>query len=207
MIRLYLVRHGQTEWNLEGRMQGNKDSPLTDLGLYQAKQLGESLKNVNIDLVYSSSSERTMNTAKIIVGNRKVDIIPTAQLKEMNFGFWEGMTFEVIKEQYPDLYQCFWNTPHLLSDFPGESFQQLKNRVVGFVNKIIEENEGKDILIVTHGIVLKMLITNFKGLEIKDIFQGEILKPTSLTVVEVEKDIYNIVKCGDTEHYNIKVEE
>ena len=125
----------------------------------------------------------------------------------MNFGFWEGMTFEEIKVQYPDLYQCFWNTPHLLSQCPGESFEQLKHRVVTFINKIVEENEGKDILVVTHGIVLKILIANFKGLTLKDIFKDQVLKPTSLTVVEVENNNYNIVKYGDTEHYNLKVEE
>lgn len=207
MTRLYLVRHGQTEWNIEGRMQGSKDSPLTDLGIYQAKQLGKSLEKVNIDIVYSSSSERTMNTAKIIVGKRKINILPTDELKEMNFGFWEGMTFEVIKEQYQELYQTFWNTPHLLRDCPGESFEQLKNRLVGFVNKVIQQHEGKDILLVTHGVALKMIINTFKGLDIKDIFQGEILKPTSLTVVEVENNNYNIVKYGDIEHYNLQLEE
>lgn len=207
MTRLYLVRHGQTEWNLEGRMQGSKDSPLTELGIYQAKQLGKSLDKVNIDMVYSSSSERTMTTAKIIVGQRELNIIPRDELKEMNFGFWEGMTFDEIREKYEDLYQSFWNTPHLLNECPGESFEELRDRLIGFVNRVIKDHEGKDILLVTHGVALKMIINSFKGLDIKDVFQGEILKPTSLTVVEVEGNNYEFLKYGDTEHYNLRVEE
>lgn len=206
MTRLYLTRHGQTQWNIEGRMQGSKDSPLTELGINQAILLGKWLKDTHIDVVYTSSSERAHHTSKLIIGDREIRIIPMDELKEMNFGLWEGMTFEVIEEQYGELFNSFWNTPHLLEDFHGESFKDFRVRVVGAINKIIADNEGKDILVVAHAVVIKMLMSHFENTPLEKLFDDRMIHPTSLSVVEVEKDEYNIIKYADTSHYNIQVE-
>ncbi|WP_163192916.1 histidine phosphatase family protein [Clostridium thermarum] len=203
MTRLYLTRHGETEWNIEGRMQGSKDSPLTELGIRQAMQLGKRLKDTKIDVVYSSPSGRAYNTAKLILGDRKVNIIPMEELMEMNFGIWEGMTFDVIRKEYKEQYDTFWNTPHLLKDFPGESFEQLKLRGVSAVNKIISENEGKDILIVGHALIVKAIMSHFENLPTEKLLDDRFIQPTSLSVVEVEQDRYEIVKYADTAHYDI----
>lgn len=205
MTRLYLTRHGETEWNLEGRIQGSRDSALTEKGIQQARQLGKWLANTHIDRVYSSSSQRAYQTARLIVGNRDLSIVPVDELKEMNLGIWEGCKFAEIQEMYEEQFQTFWSTPHLLSDCPRESFESLKSRVVSAIVKIIEENPGKDILIVAHAIALKSIMSYFENLPLERLFDERILQPTSLSVVEVEQGIFRVIQYGDTEHYRLTV--
>lgn len=205
MTQLYLTRHGQTEWNLEGRMQGSKDSPLTTLGRNQAIQLGKWLQNTNIDEAYSSSSERAFHTSKLILGDRDIPLTAMDELKEMNFGIWEGQTFDFIKNTYKEQYNYFWNTPHLLKDFPGETFEDLRLRVVSTINKIVKENDDKNILIVTHAIALKTLMSYFEKLPLYKLFDDRMIHPTSLSVVQFRDNKYEIIKYADTEHYNLKI--
>jgi len=205
MTRLYLTRHGETEWNLEGRMQGSKNSNLTGKGMEQAIQLGKWLEATHIDAVYSSSSGRALHTAELIVGERELSIVPLDELKEMNFGFWEGETFDVIREKCYEQYQCFWNTPHLLKDFPGETFEEFKTRVVSSITEIVNENEGKDVLVVAHALVLKFILSYFENTPLEKLFDDRIIHPTSLSIVEFNNDNFQIIKYGDTEHYNVKI--
>ena len=205
MTRLYLTRHGQTEWNLEGRMQGSKNSNLTSKGIEQAMQLGKWLEATHIDIVYSSSSGRALHTTELIVGDRNLPIVSLDELKEIHLGPWEGETFDVIKENFYEQYEAFWNTPHLLKDFPGETFENFKTRVVSAITKIVNENEGKDVLVVAHALVLKFILSYFENTPLEKLFDDRIIQSTSLSVVELNDNKYEIIKYGDTEHYNIKI--
>jgi probable phosphoglycerate mutase len=101
---LYLTRHGQTTWNVEHRVQGHLNSPLTDLGLEQASRLGYALSDVHFDAIYSSPSPRALRTAEIIRGTRPSRIIPHDSLREMHMGDWEGLRFDEIESTYPVQY-------------------------------------------------------------------------------------------------------
>ncbi|WP_412973888.1 histidine phosphatase family protein [Paenibacillus sp. OAS669] len=94
---LYLTRHGETEWNVEGKLQGHKDSPLTNLGKRQAKWLGASLKEIEFDAIYSSPSPRTYQTAEIIREERKIELSSCDSLKEIGLGSWEGQKDHILK--------------------------------------------------------------------------------------------------------------
>lgn len=205
MTRLYLTRHGQTEWNLEGRMQGSMESSLTELGRKQAMQLGKRLENTKIDAVYSSSSQRAMQTAALIVGSRQVEIHPVKELIELNMGIWEGRKFDEIKAEHAEQFAMFWNTPHLLKECPGESFESLRCRAISAIERILQANEGKDVLVVAHAIVLKMIMSYFEKLPLERLFDERILQPTSLSIVEVNQAEIQIIKYGDTEHYSIVI--
>jgi phosphoserine phosphatase len=205
MTRLYLTRHGQTEWNLEGRLQGSMDSSLTQKGIEQALQLGKWLKGTNIDVVYSSSSQRALHTAKLITEGRNINISETDELKEMNLGYWEGLMFDEIHENYGRDFNCFWNSPHTFKNFPGETYEEFKTRVIGVVEEIIAENKGKDVLIVTHAIVLKFILSHFDNRAMDNLIDGTLIHPTSLSVVEVDEDKHKIVKFANTEHYNVRL--
>lgn len=206
MTRLYLTRHGETEWNVERRMQGSKESNLTEKGRTQARQLGRRLDNTNIDVVYSSPSNRAFQSAELIVGNRDIEIIKIDDLIEMNFGIWEGMTFDVIKEKYGEQHKAFWETPHLLKEFPGENFKDFKQRVVATVTKIVGENEDKDVLVVAHALVVKILMSYFENTPLERLFDERIIQQTSLSIVEVKNNEFNIIKYGDTEHYSLELD-
>ncbi|ACR79335.1 MULTISPECIES: histidine phosphatase family protein [Kosmotoga] len=201
MTKLYITRHGQTEWNLEGRIQGQKDSKLTTLGEKQAEWLGERLKNVEIDVIISSSSGRAIRTAEIIRGKRNIEIVPNDNLREIHFGQWEGQLHAEIKKYWPDEYRNFWNFPHLYKPVGGETFLQVLDRVSNEVEKIISKYEGKNILIVTHAVVLKALIAYFENKDLMDFWSGAFMYPTCLNIVEIKEDSRKIVLQGDISHY------
>ena len=113
-MKIYITRHGATQWNKEGRMQGWQDSNLTEIGVDNAKKLGESLQHIDFDYIYCSPLGRAFDTAKYIRGNKKTEIIKIEDLKEMGFGIWEGMDHEKVKELYPSQQFNFWNKPHLV---------------------------------------------------------------------------------------------
>ncbi|WP_278524513.1 histidine phosphatase family protein [Clostridium cochlearium] len=169
---LYITRHGQTIWNTQRKMQGWKDSPLTQLGLKQAKRLGKRLEDDNIDIIYSSPLGRALKTAKIIRGERDISILCDERLKEIKLGKWEGIEHYVIDSDYKEEIYNFWNNPKLYKSVEGETFLQLRNRVKDFLDEIIKKHKNKTILIVTHAITLKAIMNYIEDLTI-DNFWGE----------------------------------
>ena len=201
MTDLYLIRHGQTKWNLENRIQGNKDSPLTELGLKQAEWLSKAYKDYPIDIIYTSTLDRAYNTAKIFRGKRQVDIVRLDALKEINFGEWEGRKFIQIKEENPEFFQAFRLTPESFRPIGGETFKEAKDRVVDAVLNIIEKNKGKKIALVIHGAVLKLLMGHFMNHTINQVWDDPIIQPTSVSHIRFSEEGYEILKFGDVSHY------
>jgi len=206
MTRLYITRHGQTEWNLEGRYQGWMDSKLTSLGESQAQWLGEKLKDKRIDVIISSSSGRTIATSENIRGKREIQIIPNDNLREIYLGQWEGMLYTDVEKQWPEECKNFWNSPHLYKPIGGETFTQVIERVGHEIEKIITQYEGQNILIVTHAVALKGIIAYIEKKEIKDFWSGAYMYPTCLNILETDKDSRKFILMGDTSHYKVEEE-
>lgn len=199
---LFLTRHGETEWNVEGKLQGHKDSPLTALGKRQAGWLEASLKDMHFDAIYSSTSKRTYHTAEIIRDKREIDIIACDSLMEINLGTWEGQKQTDIESTSFDEQYAFWNTPHLYKpQNDGESFTQLQERMILAVNEIISKHRGGNILIVTHAIALKVIMAHFRGDPLDKLWTPPIIQPTALNKVVIVNDVYNIKMYGDISHY------
>ncbi|NLY75174.1 MAG: histidine phosphatase family protein [Firmicutes bacterium] len=202
MTRLYLTRHGQTEWNIVHRMQGQQDSPLTELGKKQAKWLGDRLHDVGLDVIFSSSSGRAIRTAEIIRGTRKIPVILSDNLREISLGAWEGMLHTEVERIYPEEHRNFWHFPHQYQPVAGgETFAQLYSRVSNEVEKIISNYTGKNILIVAHATVLKMLMAYFENKGLKDLWTGPFMKSTCLNLVEIENGHREVIFEGDISHY------
>ncbi|MDQ0111243.1 histidine phosphatase family protein [Paenibacillus harenae] len=200
--KLFLTRHGETEWNVEGKMQGLKDSPLTKLGKRQARWLKSSLKNIKFDAIYSSPSPRTYQTAEIIREERENEIIICESLKEISLGSWEGHKKSDIENLFPDEYNAFWYTAHLYKPSnDGESFSQLQDRIIPTVLDIINRHKGGNVLIVTHAIALKVIMAYFRGDSLENLWNPPIIQPTSLNKVVITDTEYNIEMYGDTSHY------
>jgi broad specificity phosphatase PhoE len=198
---LYLTRHGQTTWNVEHRVQGHLDSPLTDLGLEQASRLSEALSDVPFDVIYSSPSPRALRTAEIIRGNRCSNIIPHDSLREMHMGDWEGLRFDEIESTYPVQYQAFWHNPSLYKPVgKGESFFDVQSRVIPFVEKILSVHRGKNILIVTHTVTLKIIMSHFEKRPLDRFWDPPFIHPTSLCHVTFDGQVLSILKYGDISH-------
>lgn len=200
MLTLFITRHGETIWNTQKRMQGWSDSELTESGVKSAVALGERIKEIGFTAIYSSPSKRTQLTAYLIKGNRDIPIIFDENLREINLGDWEGHTISFIEQKYPEEHYSFWNTPHLFKPQKGESFDDLRNRVMKALNTIKEEFTSGNILIVTHAIVIKTLLTFFKKYPQEMLWEPPFIHGTSLTVVELNGEGFNIVLEGDLSH-------
>ena len=200
-LNLYIVRHGQTEWNLEKRMQGRKDSPLTELGTRQAEKLGHSLVDTKWDAIYSSSSQRADATANIIRGKQETPITLRHELQEMAFGDWEGKLHKDIAEQEPQKYEDFWMSPDLYVTGSGEDFFETEKRVVKEIKEIIEQHEVGNVLIVAHTVVIKLLMTYFEKRPLEALWNPPTIRPTALCRVEIKNDQVTILLHGDTSHF------
>jgi len=199
---IYLTRHGQTEWNVEKKLQGHKDSPLTELGILHAQWLASSLGHIGFDAIYSSSSGRTLKTAEILRGARSIAIIPDDDLREIHMGSWEGEVNANIEESCPEQFHEFWNNPlQYQPSNGGESFHELHNRVIPKMQRIIKENEGKTIFIVTHAATLKLMMTFFNGQPLADLWNPPIFHSTALCKVIVDGEKQTVELFGDTSHY------
>jgi broad specificity phosphatase PhoE len=199
---LYLTRHGETEWNVVKKMQGHKNSPLTALGELQAAWLGESLRDTQIDVIYSSSSQRTIETAEIICAHRDIQFIKTDNLREIYMGLWEGELTSDIQQNDPEQFHNFWNRPHMYNPINGgESFYDLQARVIPFVQRLIEEYKGKTLLLVTHAATLKVLMNYFDKNSLERLWDLPFIQSTSLSKVVIDNTYTKIELYGDTSHY------
>ena len=199
---IYLTRHGQTLWNIEKRLQGRGKSPLTEDGIERAKELRDRIKGMNIDVIYSSPIERALNTANIIKGDKNIEVITDDGLMEMCFGDYEGRrTDEVMKENPSWDIGLIMKGNTILSAPNGENLAEVRDRVSKTMDRIIEENRGKTILIVAHGITLKAIMYYFKDEEVN----SEVMGQATLTKVNVdENNRFYIEFKNDNSHFSIK---
>ncbi len=161
-IKLFLIRHGQTRWNLEGRYQGDRDIELNRTGIRQAGLAAKYLSKVNFESIYSSPLKRAARTADIINGKRKLDIRLDSDLREVGFGKWEGLKFLEINKEYKEDYQNWLYDPYVNRPTGGESFRELTKRTLRVIDRIISENpDGSSIAVVTHGGVILSLIVSW----------------------------------------------
>ncbi|MFC7392337.1 histidine phosphatase family protein [Scopulibacillus cellulosilyticus] len=173
MQKLFLTRHGETEWNVEHRMQGRKNSLLTRRGKEQATWLSERLSDQNIDLIITSPSPRALETAEIIRDERDIKIIQDEHFLEMNVGDWEGRTLDEIKQINPEKFYLYWEQPHLFKAVGGEDYYQVRERVLPRLKYLLNEYPNKDLLIVSHSVVLKILLSYFEKRPLEQLWEGK----------------------------------
>ncbi|WP_294351190.1 histidine phosphatase family protein [uncultured Clostridium sp.] len=197
MTEIYLTRHGQTLWNLEKRLQGQGDSPLTDKGIKGAKLLGKRLEEIKLDVIYTSPIKRALETAKLIKGERNITLIEEKGLMEINFGDYEGHTEEEMLEigKGQEISKIFNGEMDVVPP-KGESLRMVYSRVKDTLDEILSREKGKKILIVTHGTTLKTIVSYFR--EDNEIYH-EIMGQATLTKV-IEKDgkfTFEYINNGD----------
>lgn len=198
---IYLVRHGETTWNVEHRMQGHQDSALTEIGVQHAILLGERLSNEPPHVIYTSSSYRAYRTAELIKQNKDILINSTDELKEINLGLWEGKTQAFIKENYADQFDNFWNDPESYIPYGGETFKEVEHRALKKLSEILSLHKGTSVLIVSHTVVVKLIMAYFENRLLKDLWKPPFIHPVSVCQIQITNDSPNILLHGDTSHY------
>ena len=207
-MEIYFVRHGQTIWNVEKRFQGLSDSPLTELGITQAKLLGKKLKDIKFDKFYSTSLKRAYDTANYIKGNRKQKVEIFDDFVEISMGDMEGIKQEDFKKLYPEQVKNFFfnQLEYDPSSFGGESFLEVRERVIRGLNKFIELNKNYErVLVVSHGATLKTLLHYISGKDISTLSDEAIPKNTSYTIVKYENGKFEIIDFSNTSHLEGKL--
>jgi broad specificity phosphatase PhoE len=153
---LVLIRHGQTDWNVEERFQGQLDIPLNAVGYSQAEALNRQFAEMQFDTAYSSPLRRAIETARIIAGSR---IQSDPRLTEIHHGSWQGKTKQEIAEQWPDQWEEWTKDPLSFTAPGGESPESLRTRIRDFLSTL----EGTNILCVSHGAVIQMFLSILEG--------------------------------------------
>ena len=195
----YIVRHGQTNWNILGKTQGHGNSDLTEKGENQALELAKAIKEYSIDFIYSSDLGRAVQTAEIIGKTIGVDVEETPALREMGFGDWEGLLIEEIKKDHAKTYETWRNHPHL-ADIPnGETLHIIKDRVDSFIKDLNEKYDNKHILLVSHSVTVRVMLLSFLNSGMENIYRIK-QDNTALNIVECRNYGPVVIKMNDTSH-------
>jgi len=208
---LYLIRHGETEGSETKRYKGTIDVPLSKKGVMQMEQLlkyiVKEIKNCSnppsplllkggkgglLSAVYCSDLSRAVKSAEIIARPHSLNPIIVPSLRERNFGLWEGMSFDEIREKYPIEFDAWAGNPLKFSPMGGESTMEMKERVIGAFDTIITNHKGENVAMIAHGGVNRIVLCHLMGVPLENIFRIE-QDYGALNIVEFW-DRYPVVK-------------
>jgi len=164
MTKLILARHGETEWNVEEVFRGRIDVELNETGARQAELLAQYLRGIKIEAVYSSPLKRALNTAEVVARYHKLEVKIAPGLIDCDFGKWQGLRLQEVKDRYKELYTEWVNSPHLVKIPGGESLDEVRERALKVVDEVVAKHEGT-IILVSHRVVNKVLICALLGLD------------------------------------------
>jgi len=193
------VRHGITESNNARQFAGHTDVELNATGHKQAERLRDRLADNKIDAIYSSDLKRALVTAEIISAGHKLDIVTCPELREINYGDIEGLTFEKINRLYPEVAESLTNFRPQLSFPGGESFEEFTERACKFLDRLKRHTPSQTILIVSHGGLLRVLVCHLTGVKLTH-WRLLHFDNASLSIVETHSQTATINLLNDTSH-------
>lgn len=158
MTKIFLIRHGETEWNKTGRLQGNSDVQLSSEGIRQAQLLSKHAPFHAVDAIYSSDLSRAVTTAKILAAKFHLPVIKERGLRETNFGDWEGRYIHELTQEFPIDFGYFFTKPDKVKPPNGETFLECQARVTNALEEIIAEHESQSIIVVSHGAAIRLML-------------------------------------------------
>ncbi len=199
MFRIILVRHGETPWNKERIFRGRMDIPLNDTGREEARLAGEWLKNEVIDAAFSSPLSRAVETAEQIARHHGLTVQTLEGLTDLDYGDWQGVPLEEVKQRYPALYRQWESMPDTVRFPNGETLEEVRVRALAAVDEVLDRHPQGNILLVAHRVVNKVLIAAFIGLNNSDFWRiGQ--DTAAINRFERVGSIWNIITVNDTCH-------
>ncbi|MFO7151845.1 MAG: alpha-ribazole phosphatase [Bacillota bacterium] len=205
LARIFLVRHGETLWNRSFLYQGQRDIPLSERGREQAKRVAKALESQKFSAIYSSDLKRACETACEIAKFHNIDVACVKDLREINFGKWEGHSYVELQEKYPAEFSKWLNDPFETRPPEGENLRELIQRVVDFLKKVVIEHQSEDVLVVTHAGPIRAVLMSILELGAEHYWKFKISN-ASITVVnwddsgDVGGDGSFIIKVNETAH-------
>lgn len=198
-MKIYLIRHGQTDWNVAGKIQGKTDIPLNETGRRQAACLAKGMEHRPVAQIFSSDLIRARETARAIGDSQHVEVETISGLEEIGFGKWEGMTLEQIQVIFPTEYEKWCENPVMVAPPGGESLSQIKERCRKVMEEILKMANG-DFAIVSHGAMLAYVVEYLMRNDPND--QEIIVGNASITTIqyEPENETAVLIQANDQEH-------
>jgi len=196
-----IIRHGETKWNTERKLQGQANSDLTRLGLKQTELVSNALKDEKFDFFFSSDLKRCQITSEIINKHHSKEIIYDQRLRERDFGILQGMTKEMIKNEQKEVYGIYKTGSINFAVPEGEGVEEFFNRTMDFFDDVLKNFSEKKSLIVTHGGILDCLIRKTTGMSL-DAPRCFSIYNTSVNRFSVRNGKWKLVSWGDLSHLN-----
>jgi len=198
--RLYIVRHGETLWNNTLRYQGHADIPLNEKGVEQAHSLGRRLQKEGFDAFYASDLRRAYHTASIIASYQGGRVQARSALREINFGSWEGLTREEIRLRFAQVAEKWWRAP-LTTRLPdGETLQEVVDRAIAEIRRIVDDHPDGKVLVVSHGGTIRACIGYLLGLDLNNYWRLR-QDNAALNIIDYQEEKGAIlVLFNDTSH-------
>jgi probable phosphoglycerate mutase len=200
MALFYFLRHGATAWNVEGGVCGSADVPLSDMGRRQAQLLAERLKSISVVALYSSPLQRALETALLICEAMGREPVVDSRLTELNYGTWEGMTFEEIERATPALYRAWNENPADLAPPGGETGVQLIQRVTAFLAEVAQKDQHGTVMVVCHKTVCRLLACHVMGVPLAEYRRRVPMANAALNVFETQGGTWRVLELNDTSH-------
>ena len=200
MARFYFLRHGETAWNAQGRLCGSTDVSLSAAGRRQAQLLAVRLRPIAVDALYSSPLSRALETACLIGKAIGLEPVVDHRLAELNYGTWEGRTFEEIERGTPAAYQAWDADPAQLAPPQGESGVQLIQRVMPFLAEAAERHQQGNVVVVCHKTVCRLLACHILGIPLIEYRRRITIDNAALSILEAVEGGWRVVTLNDTCH-------
>ena len=159
-----LARHGESDWNAERRWQGHADRPLSERGRGQARALGERLRHIELDAIYSSDLRRAYETAAAVAAYRDLEVVRRRELREVDVGSWSGLTRAEAKTRFPEAYARWEQGGPGWED--GETYEQMSRRVLAAIGRIAAAHRGRPVLVLAHGGPIRAIHAAALGIDV-----------------------------------------
>ncbi len=198
--RIILIRHGQTDSNVEKRYMGwLGEEGLNEIGIQQTHCLAERLRDINISAIYSSPLPRALETAKPLAQFQNLEVIPNEGIGEMRMGPWKGLSAEEIEMKYPQEWKL-WRTDPVKVNLPNrETLNDLQNRVVQEIDNLVKKHPNQSVLLVTHDGVIRVFIAHVVGSD-ASIYRRIAVKNASISIVNIMPLWKELELLNDTYH-------
>jgi len=198
MKKIYILRHGETQWNKEEIFRGRNDIPLNEVGLKQAELASYYFKDKGIERIFSSPLLRAMQTAEAVSKTVGGDIEIVEEFIDINFGIWEGLTVKEVEKNFPEDFDIWVKSPQMLNIKGAETLEAVRKRIASGFERILSE-KSENLLIVTHRAICKIIVLFLLDMG-NEFFWTMKFDPASITLLEKHSNRYLLVFSNDTCH-------